>query len=113
MLLSTTRRPCHRQEVRSLVRFLLPRLPLTLILAHVANPCPPARHASLLPTILRAVSYPAAPLEGRPLNFGVVIPGLYRSSYPKPQDYEYLKSLELKTVVYVATCCDCPSMASR
>ncbi len=64
-----------------------------------ANTCKPARHASILPTIPQAVNYPAAPLEGRPLNFGVVIPGLYRSSYPKPHDYDYLKSLELKTVV--------------
>lgn len=46
--------------------------------------------------------HPPAPLNGRPLNFGVVVPGLYRSSYPKPSDFEYIKSLKLKTVVYVS-----------
>lgn len=43
--------------------------------------------------------FPSPPLEGRPLNFGVVIPGVYRSSYPKPRDYEYIQGLKLKTVV--------------
>lgn len=35
----------------------------------------------------------------RPLNFGLVVPGVYRSSYPKPQDYEFLEGLKLKTVI--------------
>ena len=43
--------------------------------------------------------HPPAPLNGRPLNFGVVVPGVYRSSYPKPADFEYLRGLELKTIV--------------
>ncbi|ODA78087.1 hypothetical protein RJ55_06690 [Drechmeria coniospora] len=43
--------------------------------------------------------YPAAPVVGRPVNFGVVVPGVYRSSYPKPDDYDFLRSLRLKTVV--------------
>lgn len=43
--------------------------------------------------------HPPAPLNGRPLNFGIVVPGLYRSSYPKPSDFEYIKSLKLRTVV--------------
>ncbi|KAJ9138600.1 Tyrosine phosphatase [Pleurostoma richardsiae] len=37
--------------------------------------------------------------SGQPLNFGVVVPGVYRSSFPKEGDYPFLKSLELKTVV--------------
>lgn len=41
-----------------------------------------------------------APINGRPLNFGVVLPGVYRSSYPKPDDYGYLGGLRLKTLVY-------------
>ncbi|GJN74015.1 tyrosine phosphatase [Purpureocillium lilacinum] len=40
-----------------------------------------------------------APASGRPVNFGMVIPGVYRSSYPKPSDYEFLEGLKLKTVV--------------
>lgn len=34
-----------------------------------------------------------------PLNFGGVIPGVYRSSFPKTEDYPFLKQLGLKTVV--------------
>ncbi|KAH6695400.1 tyrosine-protein phosphatase SIW14 [Plectosphaerella plurivora] len=44
------------------------------------------------------VQYPV-PAEGRPYNFGVVVPGVYRSSYPKPQDFSYMQKLGLKTVV--------------
>ncbi|KAF4344832.1 tyrosine phosphatase SIW14 [Fusarium beomiforme] len=40
-----------------------------------------------------------APLNGRPHNFGVVIPGVYRSSFPRSHDFEYLKGLGLKTIV--------------
>ncbi|RDW91512.1 hypothetical protein BP5796_02677 [Coleophoma crateriformis] len=37
--------------------------------------------------------------QGRPINFGDVIPGVYRSSFPQTEDYEFLKSLKLKTIV--------------
>ncbi|KAL7931654.1 tyrosine phosphatase family domain-containing protein [Trichoderma chlorosporum] len=43
--------------------------------------------------------YPTAPMEGRPINFGLVVPGVYRSSYPKKEDYAFLKGLKLKTIV--------------
>ncbi|KAM0451720.1 hypothetical protein ACHAPV_005920 [Trichoderma viride] len=46
-----------------------------------------------------APEFPLAPMEGRPINFGVVVPGVYRSSYPKADDYAFLKGLKLKTVV--------------
>ncbi|KAL7895613.1 tyrosine phosphatase family domain-containing protein [Trichoderma sp. SZMC 28014] len=46
-----------------------------------------------------APEFPLAPMEGRPINFGVVVPGVYRSSYPKADDYAFLKDLKLKTVV--------------
>lgn len=48
-----------------------------------------------------ALEFPPAPKEGRPVNFGLVVPGVYRSSYPKAEDYDFLKDLKLKTVVYV------------
>ncbi|OAR05754.1 hypothetical protein LLEC1_06729 [Akanthomyces lecanii] len=60
---------------------------------------PTAKGPALLPTIHQSVEYPVVPLEGRPLNFGVVVPGFYRSSYPKPHDFDFIKSLNLKTVV--------------
>ncbi|CAH0002055.1 unnamed protein product [Clonostachys byssicola] len=43
--------------------------------------------------------FSSPPLAGRPNNFGMVIPGVYRSSYPKAQDFEYLRGLKLKTLV--------------
>ncbi|KAF4119502.1 hypothetical protein GMORB2_4632 [Geosmithia morbida] len=43
--------------------------------------------------------FPDAPADGRPANFGVVIPGVYRSGYPTKDDFSYLQGLELKTVV--------------
>lgn len=36
---------------------------------------------------------------GMPVNFGVIVPGVYRCSYPKASDYAFLESLKLKTVV--------------
>lgn len=39
-------------------------------------------------------------IDGRPLNFGVVLPGaIYRSSFPMAGDYQFLGSLGLKTVL--------------
>lgn len=49
--------------------------------------------------VTRPTDYAAVPLNGRPANFGLVVPGVYRSSYPKPDDFGYLRSLKLKTVV--------------
>ncbi|KUJ12094.1 uncharacterized protein LY89DRAFT_221848 [Mollisia scopiformis] len=37
--------------------------------------------------------------DERPINFGKVIPGVYRSSFPGEEDFNYLKTLGLKTVL--------------
>ncbi|KAB8288860.1 hypothetical protein EYC80_010763 [Monilinia laxa] len=38
--------------------------------------------------------------EGRPLNFGVIVPNaIYRSSFPQEEDFGYLTSLGLKSIV--------------
>jgi hypothetical protein len=37
--------------------------------------------------------------DDRPLNFGEVLPGIYRSSFPKAEEYPFYKKLGLKTVV--------------
>lgn len=38
--------------------------------------------------------------EGRPINFGIVLPGaIYRSSFPMAEDFHFLGTLGLKTVV--------------
>lgn len=37
--------------------------------------------------------------DDRPLNFGEVLPGVYRSSFPRTEDYPFYKKLGLKTVV--------------
>ncbi|KAI2784195.1 tyrosine phosphatase family-domain-containing protein [Daldinia loculata] len=34
-----------------------------------------------------------------PVNFAVVLPGLYRSGYPKAADYPFMRTLKLKTIV--------------
>lgn len=52
---------------------------------------------SITPT--HVTEFPTAPMEGRPVNFGLVVPGVYRSSYPKKEDYAFLKDLKLKTIV--------------
>lgn len=39
------------------------------------------------------------PAAGRPHNFGVVVPGVYRSSFPQIGDHEFIEALKLKTVV--------------
>lgn len=36
---------------------------------------------------------------GQPHNFGTVVPGVYRSSYPKEADYPFIQKLGLKTIV--------------
>lgn len=36
---------------------------------------------------------------GAPVNFGAVMPGIYRSSYPQPEHYSYLSTLGLKTII--------------
>lgn len=41
------------------------------------------------------------PAAGRPINFGIVVPGVYRSSFPQAEDYPFVEGLKLKTVVYV------------
>ena len=41
------------------------------------------------------------PTSGRPINFGVVVPGVYRSSFPKTEDHEFISGLKLKTIVLV------------
>lgn len=39
------------------------------------------------------------PVEGRPANFGIVVPGVYRSSFPQSEDYSFIGGLKLKTIV--------------
>lgn len=36
-----------------------------------------------------------------PLNFAMVSPGIYRSGYPRPVNLEFLKTLRLKTIIYL------------
>ncbi|KAK4189837.1 putative tyrosine-protein phosphatase [Podospora australis] len=39
------------------------------------------------------------PSDGRPANFGIVVPGVYRSSFPQAEDYGFIEGLKLKTIV--------------
>lgn len=38
-------------------------------------------------------------IPGQPNNFGIVVPGVYRSSYPQEADYAFIQKLKLKTIV--------------
>jgi len=49
---------------------------------------------------LQAANSSKAKVDGQPLNFGVVLPGtIYRSSFPQIEDFQYLGTLGLKTIV--------------
>ena len=47
-------------------------------------------------------SGPPSPTEGVVLNFAEVAPGIYRSSFPRAGNFEHLRSLGLKTILYVS-----------
>lgn len=38
-----------------------------------------------------------------PLNFAIVEPGIYRSGFPNKRNFEYLKRLDLKSVIYLCS----------
>lgn len=38
-------------------------------------------------------------IPGQPANFGMIVPGVYRSSYPKEADFDFIKSLNLRTIM--------------
>ncbi len=42
------------------------------------------------------------PKGTRPANFGVVVPDIYRSSFPQSEHYSFVGRLKLKTIMYVA-----------
>ncbi|RYP77594.1 hypothetical protein DL769_003367 [Monosporascus sp. CRB-8-3] len=46
-----------------------------------------------------AVERPIITPATQPINFGVVVPGLYRSGYPQATDYSFMQGLGLKTIV--------------
>ncbi len=54
----------------------------------------------MLPGSLGLQTAAAAAAAGRrPNNFGIVLPGVYRSSYPRTEDFSFIQSLKLKTIV--------------
>jgi len=42
---------------------------------------------------------PETKMARPPLNFGVVVPGVYRSSYPTAEAYGFIRILKVKTIV--------------
>ena len=44
---------------------------------------------------------PTPPADGSLANFGVVMPGIYRSAWPTAEGYEFMRGLGLKTIVFV------------
>ena len=45
------------------------------------------------------ISGPPSPALGLVINFGVVAPGIYRSSFPRAGNFEHLSSLGLKSIL--------------
>jgi tyrosine-protein phosphatase SIW14 len=72
-------------RLHSLTRYSRPFANSSLVSSISAYQSPPSEHI--------------APLNGRPHNFGIVVPGVYRSSFPRSHDFEYIKGLGLKTIV--------------
>lgn len=58
---------------------------------------PPWSHPTPVPSMLELASH--LPAGSRPGNFGIVAPGVFRSSFPQSDDYPFIESLKLKTVV--------------
>lgn len=80
--------------------------PAELVVAQVADLAPAAAAAAaaagpqihVVEELQTLVAMPAVP--GQPTNFGTVVPGVYRSSYPSsPEVYDYIRDLKLKTIV--------------
>ncbi|KUI73855.1 Tyrosine-protein phosphatase SIW14 [Cytospora mali] len=38
-------------------------------------------------------------IPDQPTNFGIVVPGVYRSSFPQESDYAFIQKLKLKTII--------------
>ena len=49
-------------------------------------------------------SGPPSPTTGPVVNFAEVAPGIYRSSFPTMGNFEHLKSVGLKTILYAPLC---------
>jgi tyrosine-protein phosphatase SIW14 len=62
-----------------------------LVLASAAST--PTNNQPIVPEV------PMVSNSARPHNFGFVMPGIYRSSYPKPDDYGFIANLKLKTIL--------------
>ena len=72
---------------------------LTLTRPQGTDVCRAVTTSSFASVIGDASGYSTIPMLGRPENFGVVLPGIYRSSYPRQEDFGFLQSLHLKTIV--------------
>lgn len=55
--------------------------------------------ASVVSDISTQVSMDEKMPTGQPTNFGTVVPGVYRSSYPQEADYPFIQKLGLKTIM--------------
>ncbi|CAD6565036.1 MAG: hypothetical protein CYPHOPRED_005034 [Cyphobasidiales sp. Tagirdzhanova-0007] len=53
-------------------------------------------------THTEAVLQSPLPIYVPPLNFAIVTPSIYRSGFPRPENFPFLDSLELNTILYIA-----------
>ena len=66
----------------------------------ISNPHP--LHVEIRPKVGTSTiepTGPPTPQAGQVINFGIVAPGIYRSSFPQPCNLDHLQSLRLKTIM--------------
>lgn len=80
--------------------------PKPILSTTTSSSAPPTR--STLPTSLLTPPHPTDPLSSStlivpPLNFAMVSRGIYRSGHPNERNFEFLRRLSLRTVLYLGT----------
>ncbi|KAJ9480105.1 putative Inositol phosphatase SIW14 (putative) [Pseudozyma hubeiensis] len=83
-----------------------PTQPKPVLSSTTSSSAPPTR--STLPTSLLTPPHPTDPLSSStlivpPLNFAMVSRGIYRSGHPNERNFEFLRRLSLRTVLYLGT----------
>ncbi|MCJ1323584.1 hypothetical protein MMC10_000245 [Thelotrema lepadinum] len=85
----------HQSDLASTLREILPS---------IGSPSPiedglTSRNSLYSVTYTVDDSSPSSPKYGPPINFDEVAPGIYRSSFPKPSNFDHLAQLGLKTIL--------------
>jgi hypothetical protein len=66
---------------------------------HRSKACVPSNPERLDAGFESVESEPPSPITGFPGNFSEVVPGIYRSSFPRPSNFEHLSTLGLRSIL--------------